>query len=835
MINNISKHIRLAFAALTTSCLALGGCMSDNPSGPDANSNPAGIISLTLRSSKISSRAVEDDVDALNENLIKSAYFCFYPADNPSDKPLLVEYIKDIDKKTTATVDIPLDRDIKDTLFPENENTDYCYVYVIANPSDGMTAPTTDMTFDEIKRIAISANFASSNVQPSFTMDAAEPAMVTIKERGQTSEHAEGTILLQRCASKITLAVNVEETLEITDDDGNVVERWGAQLDNMSVLITDGVRRSQIASMQYVAGANEDIDDYYSTLRNASDGSARERRLIHSDLASDQSYPYVLDSPFYTFPTKWEASSAESRQLFMTLMVPWGKIEEGQENPSSFRTCYYTVPVIRGSEIGRNVSYRVNLHVQMLGSFTPDTPFELTPLSYYAVNWGEVSTEVELADSRYLVVDQTAFTLNNEASIEIPVYTSHETVVTGAKMTYYLYNATNQGFETPVTITWEENKLSSDNNDHSITENPDSVYYYNFHNAEAADNSNYLTFDHKMLIWNPRTEDGGAVTFPKNSTTAATDAINSIAYYVPTNTAAYSRYVTTITIAHEDRPEYTQTFTITQYPQVYITSTQNAYTANTNMSARAGNLWVNGYQAENFGNEGTWYMTYGLATRTGGTNVNPNQYVINVTQLNEGEDYVIGDPRVSEYTNLRGWKNNFGNNNQNAPNNNWAQANDMTGTQRRLKYYYPTDESISKARWIAPSFRIASSYGVCRINNSYAEDKARCASYQELSRPAGRWRMPTVAEMEYIMKLSQQGKIPALFSGAEYMTAQGLTSTTFTNGKLTTPTTGTAGEGSVRCVYDEWYWGNDTITKGTNGYYPFTWGDRERTAVDPKP
>ncbi len=229
-----------------------------------------------------------------------------------------------------------------------------------------------------------------------------------------------------------------------------------------------------------------------------------------------------------------------------------------------------------------------------------------------------------------------------------------------------------------------------------------------------------------------------------------------------------------------------------------------------------------------------WYVTYGLATSSGNTNANPNQYVITVTQLSQDEDYVIGDPRVADYTDMKGWKNNFGNNNQSAPNNNWVQAPDMNGTTRRLTYYYPADESTTKARWIAPKFRIASSYGVC-FQNSYNEDKARCASYQELNRPAGRWRMPTVAEIEYIMKLSQNNKIPKLFNtDTYYMSAQGRVSTTFNSeNKLNTPTN--KNDAAVRCVYDEWYWGNDTIVKGTNGSYPFTWGDRERTAVDPKP
>ena len=815
MINHISKYLRLSFAALILPCLALGGCDSDNFSAPDDNPRNAGMISLTLRSSKLGSRAVESDVDALNENLIKSAYLCFYPQNNPDDKPLFVEYVADIGKRTTATVEVALSRDIKDALFPPE--TDVCGVYVIANPSQAMTPPTVDMTFDQIKKLAISGDFASSAVQESFTMDGTD-AQVKISGRGTTSESAEGRVQLQRCASKITLAVKVEDILEIKDEDGNVLETWQAQLDNMSVLVTDGVNHSQIASMAYIHDLTD--NDYYSTSRNAENNLHRERKLVHSDLLTDEEFPYVLNSPFYTFPTQWDAASADSRQLFMTLMVPWRK--QGEQ---SFRTCYYTVPVIRESQIGRNISYRVNLYVSMLGSFTPDTPFELTPLSYYAIDWGEVTTDVELADSRYLVVDQTAYTLNNESSIQIPVYTSHETVVTAKTMRYFLYNTYSRGNEQPVDIT--EARYDETLN-HGNT-----IYTCEFHNADAADNSNYLNFEHDMLTWTPRSSGGAEVTFPKTSQTQADNALNSISYYTPTDQAAYSRYITTVTIAHKDRPEYNQTFTITQYPQMYITSTPNYYPTTGYATPTQGNVFVNGSQATNTG----WYQLYQLGSQG---NSNSNQYVITITQLNENEDYIIGDPRVSEYTDLKGWKNNFGNNNQTAPNNNWAQANDMSDTRRRLQYYYPTDESTAKARWIAPSFRVASSYGVCPNTNNYDQDKARCASYQELSRPAGRWRIPTVAEIEYIMKLSQDGKIPVLFNtNTYYMSAQGRISTNDlgTYGNLRTPDN-TGGSAAVRCVYDEWYWGNDTISNtGTKDEpkYTFTWGDRERTAVDPNP
>ena len=372
------------------------------------------------------------------------------------------------------------------------------------------------------------------------------------------------------------------------------------------------------------------------------------------------------------------------------------------------------------------------------------------------------------------------------------------------------------------------------------------IYTYSFHNSTEAEPYSSVSFDHPLVVWNPYNGNTEVDIEDLENETAVNKAIETITNYRISNPieAAYSRYIAKITIVHSDKigqPDesaYTQVLTVTQYPQMYITSTANYYNAN-GATGEQGNTFVNGYKDNNGSG---WYNVHGLSSSSSTTNANPNQYVIHVTQLNLGEDYIIGDPRVSEHTDLYGWKtwttgnfwnpttHYFGESGAQAPNNNWTEAKDMSGVTRRLTYYYPADESTAKARWIAPAFRVASSYGICDRTNNYAEDKARCAGYQEMSRPAGRWRMPTVAEIEYIMKLSQKGKIPVLFNtNTNYMSAQGRVSTTFVNGKLETPAN-TNNNAAVRCVYDEWYWGNDTITPDSDGKYVFTWGDRPRSA-----
>lgn len=193
---------------------------------------------------------------------------------------------------------------------------------------------------------------------------------------------------------------------------------------------------------------------------------------------------------------------------------------------------------------------------------------------------------------------------------------------------------------------------------------------------------------------------------------------------------------------------------------------------------------------------------YVLSSSASPGNKDPYMYVVTVSSLPKGTSYVIGDPRQDTYTNLS----------YSFSNTSW-----LYGSDHRLTYYYPTykdDSDRSVSNMIAPSFRIASSYGVASTM-SYSDAQKRCAAYQEDGYPAGRWRIPTKAEIEYMAKLAKDGKIPVLLSTDSYYWGS--------NGQAYKPDgTPSTSNSFIRCVYDEWYW-KDKCTKTT-----FTWGDKER-------
>jgi hypothetical protein len=150
---------------------------------------------------------------------------------------------------------------------------------------------------------------------------------------------------------------------------------------------------------------------------------------------------------------------------------------------------------------------------------------------------------------------------------------------------------------------------------------------------------------------------------------------------------------------------------------------------------------------------------------------------------------------------------------------------------------------------IAPLYKIQSPYGAL-INTVYFDvAQKRCATYQEAGYPAGRWRLPTLAEVAFIVYLQSKGAIDAMFvnSSTGYWTSSGgkiylntsdnyyyisdyinngistETKTTQTgqghNQQTTTTTVTTYPKAWVRCVYDLWYWGTDPVTP-VDEYHP---------------
>lgn len=852
-------------ATLMSSC-------ADDIDAPDSELKE-GYITLSLSNCRLASRAAE----ATNEFLIDKALVCFFTGEAPADdsKPVYAD-IFDINLFDRADIKIKLTTDLLNRLFPAG-NTKIT-AYVIANldgnvPGSGQNPDRTqalNLTLSELKKLAIESDFADMRPQASFVMDG--QSLLTLVSNAQNdSAHSSvsGTVDLQRAAAKIMLGIKISNMVADGAD-----KKWKSMPADMKVIISNGVKKSNVTpNPAEVADA-----DRYSTVMVDTDNPDYSARgfTYTGSAATDTGYPYELSNPFYTYPTQWDArpTSLGEDMTYLQLMVPWEMQEKDEttgelKGAGIFRTCYYAIPVLQTENvIERNTAYQINISVNILGSFRPDQPELIEDASYRAVGWGVAPVSVEIQDYRYLVLDQTEYTVNNAPSLAIPFYSSHETIVIRQDMWYSLYNTSASGLVKKVKITEAQNNASTFDGEHIYSATID-----NNLNAQTATRT--LNFTHNLVQWTPLNSSEEPLilgpdtdgNYPGEAT--INERISAIASYRHTDKTAYSTYVDTIYIAHKDKvtfnqdgtlaldatghpisdPKFTKMIIITQYPGMYIETTPNFFEGSSRdeRTPERGNMYVNGNQEYFPVSEwGTWYYRWYVAYGLGGSsaNANPNQYVITITTLTDGSDYIIDDPRVKEIDNLT---TDF---DGDAPANAWAKAPAITdGTNgnvdnvpedkyRQLEFYYPANPDKERMNVIAPKIRIASSYGVGG-QPTYLEAQRRCASYQELQYPAGRWRIPTKGEIEYIMSLSVQGKIPALFTkGSVYWSAEGPVKAEMNaDNKLDNPADyDTSTIAGVRCVYDEWYWEKTDYpilkTNETQEYngksfekYPFTWGD----------
>lgn len=1024
------KHIvRLAAALLLT---ASGAC-SEDPGIDGGGQLPSGAVLRLTTGSSVTRGDGSSDPYAEGEEAIGRVDLFFFENATTDKAPFYTLEIADVKRVTTAdlTVKVPVEHI---ATFKTND----VYIHALVNLPRGVRVDEAQNTIDG--RSATLANLQSLWVEEGGFVDAGVPAAFVMRggsdELELTGEGrlalVSGTIMLERLASKVRLWAEIPEELYVDRETGKTINRADYDSEQAwqdAIADTEKVRKWQpVPTTRFADGSvehNVKLYLYNLTTRGRLDGflgSADEtpdlgyrdvdrsderadavRRLVSGDdlilneADRDDRYAYSHTTAYYSYPNAWDSSTpTEQHRTYVVLALPWRDVTDGDAG-SDFENYYYQIPVnaLRDSRDAKeadrlepNRYYRIKLRVGMLGSKDLGSPLEIDA-SCEVADWTGADVDVRIKPSRYLVVNQKNWTMNNVSTLEIPFSSSHDVVVEACYVNYFRYNDI-----------WGTDNDTDSSEEHASTEFTDWLYaasqknikdsegeilsksplawgttgqdltqmlyykkeyfydeiYAGLRKTDDADESGaygvgfkyYVGHEHpktfqKTLVARPPKElpqDGwdefvtkyemdAVYTCKVNNSThlvtfdhplvwwkEAYDSGSDTYYYLPEMKNGrlrdeYSRCEIIIKIRHADRPAdehlFEETIYITQYPGLYIeVSHDYGEKVPTSGSTASGNRYVlvNAHTTE-ADRVGTWfnstdwnevssYMYY-----FGFINNNPNMYVIHTTQLEEDTDgiYILGDPRNLYYNNQLGIDKRYGKTEDNSliytgnvenPSNRWNQlrwagtwnflsyeaiANATRlydGSNGPLKYYYPTDETEgagSKESFVAPVFRIASSFGKVSLSNSYAqgllgtnyldresrrEARRRCAAYQEAGRPAGRWRVPTISEIEYVMQLSADNKIPHLFgledkNNSLYWCSTGLLSIDLTGindpaDDRTSRERITKRDGTydipqytapaVRCIYDEWYWaqvdGTDLPTPDGVLETTFYWGDRPK-------
>ena len=666
-------------------------------------------------------------------------------------------------------------------LFGSTQNGS-CEVYAVANSSQ--KSPSASTCLDSLRLRVLRHNFGAQLTQGHFIMQSNPEKLATVVLKDGA---ATGSIPMTRVAAKLQIYLNVPDTLHVYNKDGSDYAVWKSDRDHMSIMFNNGL-------MDYTLNG-KDTSHPDSSFYNSMQVDMHKYAAITKNTI-DYDYSHT---PFYSYPYSWKET--DTHLPTFVIAIPWRKQRPNSNDYDNPEITYYQVhPNMLTGKLQSNYFYRMYMKIETVGSADNTTPVDITPSGYRIQPWGEVKVHThkdvtgDLYRYTYLVVDPTSVVLNNTSSTTLR-YSSSSALTKDTKITRVEYDS----YETAGQVTH-----------HTLDANEIAAQTTNRYELDYTSTPGQIKFTHNV-------DDG-----------------------------TYAAKTITIQVVNDDG--LTELVTINQYPAIYMHTFpgDNAFVDGffshvqdptvdypiTNSESRGYYNSVN--YSSNMTATGRYRyipsdnvtVPYGsmvkALTQTSGGIVNNSITEITVTSFNSnngfytanGETfyYQIGDPRVTAGYKSRDLAPYL--TNQNYSYSSWgAYYFDLTLTSWGDKAGNIKKASDTKTI-IAPQFYVSSGWNSSR-SVSFTDAEKRAATYQEAGYSAGRWRLPTEAEIMFITARQKEGVIPVLFamdntsyywasSGRLYCNGQFYNASQYNN------------LGFMRFVYDTWYWGDKA---GAENYY----------------
>ena len=817
-------------------------------SQPSTGGIPDHCIEITLKglNPALSTKASSRGADAYNENLVKSVDCFFYPNGATNSDAVFMalgrgaEPVAEGDSTVFKVKVFFTDADANRMFGSTTSGT--CQLYVICNAPLSYSG-STDVA--SLKELVVENDFTAQTVQSSFVMSADEIAKVTLTTNGE-NRTASGRIKVSRAAAKIQFFLLIPDEFE--DEAGQI---WEPVLDaGIGISMSNAVKRGKVDGDYTVQNA-----DYISY------GSRSITALNPSELITgheDFTYSHV---PFYSYPCAW--SDLSDYATSVVFRIPW-RIR-GESN-YRFRK-YQLNPNVGTMDLQRNKYYRTFVKVASLGGadkesivIIPECDYEIIPwMNESASGGGQGIVPGELVTYKYLVIDHPEQVINNEPKVYF-TYVSSSPIASVKINTIKYYVNANANPETTQNVnrTVEADIQDVNTNDGTITVDKSNPGYVTF--AHSLDDMySALTIYATITNEDGCTQNVSVVQNPSISLIRETQAGDVFVN-------GYFSRVSGANYATSYYPYDSRNTQYLRYNGYYYQNNGNGWQYYNRTPNLSGGQWVDvgdGYAYYMYPSSTQFYHCtshwasgsqqitdgYNSTTQSGsygtvlGALYNLNESIdrnfyttlVTVSSFNDQNDYYIangnpvhyriGDPRVKASTTYTGAAS-------------WTQASNFYkylsfsgSTEQYIAWSQPEDilitSQLEKDRdVIAPRLLVSSGLNA---NSGLTFDIAvkRGATYQEAGYPAGRWRLPSEAEIAFIVARQRDGVIPNLYATDTYYWS-GSGRLVYVPANSSTPISFyTESEGqslsgdttfSCRFVYDLWYWGDDPST--ANVYHP---------------
>jgi hypothetical protein len=705
-------------------------------------------------------------------------------------------------------------------------------VFAVANYPTSLAETT--MTLTEVKALAVDASAFVTGASESGVV-LPDPRFIMVAEGGFTADGATTTVTADLALAR--LAAKVSLTLTYPDE----------------TITTQGpVYGSHPTTIAWAPLSGENLRVYLDNAAMSATLGGPASPVPAGFTYADTHPAAGVPEDFYTYPFAWDDNL--DRAPFIKIIQPWHYVRYYTNGSGvdvvvdeNVVELYYKVMFPGLTSLASNTWYNTTVMLNVLGG-EAETPLVLEASGLDILGWGTATgiDPVDLKPVKYLVVDQNEVEVQGGKTVSIHYLASSRPNLTVNSVVKYVYQNADS---TDVNI---KANATSDHYDYEYDESTEEYISSPWFTNEYDDNTHegFIVLHHS-LSGDPYMRNGD-----------------------PTPNFAARPYIYDLTLDLAEVPS--QPITITQYPPLYVLGhlstgwvsineqdANNGYPALNSNSPVSTNYYTDGYQPRASKSYTKPYVLLPFTKKSGGnidvrTLIYSSKSVNSVYSVNNlgtvstydylastgsnicrfriiirptaSEDYFIMDPRIDisadQSNELYEIINKHNTGNYNTVYNNQYDGSSLlphgsTSTEyAKIKAYKPGGKDAKYKDYLSPEVMFASSYGKGTTIN-FMTAVLRCAAYQEDGFPAGRWRLPTEAEIELAISLANRGAIPELFADAgkywassgRYLYGGNWVSETdpYTGEPQNNPWTGdTNGTGvGVRCVYDTWYWGRE--------------------------